>query len=144
MSLIVLCGMLLSILASPSGAAAQQDRGAAAAREQAFIENLRREDPASADRYIALRKTQEQAIAELRRREGQVNAMPPELRGPMLPQLKQARRTYVDSQLKIFDFLDERDRRMIARLQEDIAQFNLSLEDRRRAREELKKLLGSP
>jgi hypothetical protein len=144
MSLIVLCGMLLSILASPPGAAAQQDRGAEAAREQAFIENLRREDPASADRYIALRKTQEQAIAELRRREGQVNAMPPGLRGSMLPQLKQAQRNYVDSQLKIFDFLDERDRRMIARLQEDIAQFTLSLEDRRRAREELKKLLGEP
>ena len=138
----LLCAILLAILASPPGAAAQQDRSADAAREQAFIENLRREDPASADRFIALRKAQEQAIAELRRKEGQVNAMPNELRGSMLPQLKQAQRTYVDSQVKILDFFDERDRRIIARLQEDLAQLNRSLEDRRRSRDELKKLLG--
>ena len=142
MSRAILGAMLLAILASPTVASAQQDRGADAAREQTFIDNLRREDPASADRFIALRKTQEQAIAELRRREGQVNAMPPELRGSMLPQLKQAQRNYVDSQVRILDFLDERDRRLIARLQEDISQLNRSLEDRRRSREELKKLLG--
>ena len=136
--------MLLAILASPPGAAAQQDRGGDAAREQAFIENLRRDDPASADRFIALRKAQEQAIAELRRREGQVNAMPSELRGSMLPQLKQAQRRYADAQVKILDFLDERDRRVIARLQEDITQINQALEDRRRSRDELKKLLGDP
>jgi len=136
--------IVLAILASPSAAIAQQDRGADAAREQTFIDNLRREDPASADRFIALRKAQEQAVAELRRREGQVNAMPPELRGSMLSQLKQAQRNYVDAQVKILDFLDERDRRLIARLQEDIVQVNRSLEDRRRARDELKKLLGDP
>ena len=134
--------MLLALLASPPSAAAQQDRGAEAAREQAFIENLRREDPASADRFIALREAQQKAIAELRRKEGQVNAMPPELRGSMLPQLKQAQRNYVDSQLKILDFLDDRDRRLIARLQEDIVQLNRALEDRRRSREELRKLLA--
>jgi hypothetical protein len=134
--------MLLALLASPPPAAAQQDRGAEAAREQAFIENLRREDPASADRFIALREAQQQAIAELRRKEGQVSALPPQLRGTMLPQLKQAQRTYVDSQLKILDFLDEHDRRVLARLQEDITQLNRALEDRRRARDELKKLLA--
>ena len=143
MSRTVLCAMLLAILASPPGAAAQQDRGADTAREQAFIENLRREDSSSADRFIALRKAQEQAISELRRREGQVNAMPPGLRGSMLPQLKQAQRTYVDAQVKILDFLDERDRRVIARLQEDIAQVNQGLEERRRSRDELKKLLAN-
>ena len=134
--------MLLAVVASPPVAAAQPARDDGAAREQAFIENLRREDPASADRFIVLRKAQEQAIAELRRRESQVNAMPPGLRGSMLPQLKQAQRAYMDAQLKILDFLDERDRRVIARLQEDIAQINQSLEERRRSRDELKKLLA--
>ena len=134
--------MLLAVVASPPVAAAQPARDDGAAREQAFIENLRREDPASADRFIVLRKAQEQAIAELRHKESQANAMPPQLRGSMLPQLKQAQRAYVDSQLKMLDFLDERDRRLIARLQEDIAQLNQALEERRRARDELKKLLA--
>jgi hypothetical protein len=136
----VLCALLLASLALPSITAAQPDRGDGAAREQAFIEMLRREDPASAERFIALRDALQQAVAELRRKEGQVNAMPPTLRGTLLSQLKQAQRTYVDCQLKILDFLDEHDRRVIARLQEDIAQLNQALEDRRRSRDELKKL----
>ena len=67
--------------------------------------------------------------------------MPPDLRPALLPQLKQAQRNYVDSQVKILDFLDERDRRSIARMQEDIAQVKRALEERQRSREDLKKLL---
>jgi len=141
MSKAVLCALLLAILASPDVLSAQADKGDAAARERAFIETLRRENPASADRFIALRDAAQQALAELRRREAQVNAMLPGLRGPLLPPLKQAQRNYVDAQFKILDFLDERDRRIIANLQEDIAQFKRALEERQRSREELKKLL---
>lgn len=137
----VLYAVLLAILASPGVALAQPVRDDGAERERAFIEGLRSEDPASADRFIALRDAQRQAMAELRRREGQVNAMPPDLRPSLLPQLKQAQRKYVDSQVKILDFLDERDRRGIARLQEDIAQVKRALEERQRSREDLKKLL---
>ena len=137
----VLCAMLLAILASPPVAAAQQDRGDGAAREQAFIEALRREDPASADRFIALREAEQQALAEFQRSQGRANAMPRELRASFLPQLKQAQRKYVDSQAKILDFLDERDRRIMARLQEEIARLNRALEERRRSRDELMKLL---
>ena len=67
--------------------------------------------------------------------------MPTDLRGPLLPPLKQAQRNYVDAQFKILDFLDERDRRIIASLQEDVAQFKRALDERQRSREELKKLL---
>lgn len=137
----VLYAVLLAILASPGVALAQPVRDDGAERERAFIEGLRSEDPASADRFIALRDAQRQAMAELRRREGQANAMPPDLRPSLLPQLKQAQRKYVDSQVKILDFLDERDRRGIARLQEDIAQVKRALEERQRSREDLKKLL---
>jgi hypothetical protein len=137
----VLYAVLLAILASPGVALAQPVRDDGAERERAFIEGLRSEDPASADRFIALRDAQRQAMADLRRREGQVNAMPPDLRPSLLPQLKQAQRKYVDSQVKILDFLDERDRRGIARLQEDIAQVKRALEERQRSREDLKKLL---
>jgi hypothetical protein len=137
----VLYAVLLAILASPGVVLAQPVRDDGAERERAFIEGLRSEDPASADRFIALRDAQRQAMAELKRKEGQVNAMPPDLRPSLLPQLKQAQRKYVDSQVKILDFLDERDRRGIARLQEDIAQVKRALEERQRSREDLKKLL---
>ena len=141
MSKAVLCALLLAILASPDVLSAQADKGDGAAREREFIETLRRESPASADRFIALRGAAQQALAELRRREAQANAMPTELRGSLLPQLKQAQRNYVDAQFKILDFLDERDRSIVARLQEEAAQFKRALEDRQRSREELKKLL---
>jgi len=141
MSKAVLCALLLAILASPAVLSAQADKGDGAARERAFIETLRRESPASADRFIALRDAAQQALVELRRLEAQANAMPTGLRGPLLPQLKQAQRNYVDSQFKILDFLDERDRRIIANLQEEVAQFKRALDERQRSREELKKLL---
>jgi len=141
MSKAVLGALLLAILASPDVLSAQADKGDGAARERAFIETLRRESPASADRFIALRDAAQQALVELRRLEAQANAMPTGLRGPLLPQLKQAQRNYVDSQFKILDFLDERDRRIIANLQEEVAQFKRALDERQRSREELKKLL---
>jgi hypothetical protein len=133
--------MLLALLASSGVALAQPVRDDGAERERAFIEGLRSEDPGSADRFIALRDAQRQAMAELRRKEGQVNAMPSDLRASSLPQLKQAQRKYLDSQVKILDFLDERDRRGIARLQDEIGQIKRALEERQRSREELKKLL---
>jgi len=141
MSKAVLGALLLAILASPDVLSAQADKGDGAARERVFIETLRRESPASADRFIALRDAAQQALVELRRLEAQANAMPTGLRGPLLPQLKQAQRNYVDSQFKILDFLDERDRRIIANLQEEVAQFKRALDERQRSREELKKLL---
>jgi len=142
MSKAVLCALLLAILASPDVLSAQADKGDGAARERAFIETLRRENPASADRFIALRDAAQQALAELRRREAQANAMPTtELRGPLLPQIKQAQRNYVDAQFKILDFLDERDRGIIKNLQEEVGHFRRALDERQRSREELKKLL---
>ena len=133
--------MLLAILASAFVSAAQPDEGDSAAREKAFIEALQRENPASVARFIALRDAQQKALAELQSTEGRANATPPALRPSFLPQLKQARRKYVDSQLKILDFLDERDRGIVARLQEEIGRFNRELEGRQKSRDELKKLL---
>jgi hypothetical protein len=134
--------LLLAILASPFLAAAQPDKGDSAAREQAFIEALRREDPASATRFIALHDAQQKALAELQNAERRANAVPPALRASFLPQLKQARQKYVASQLKILDFLDERDRGIVGRLQEEIGRFNRELEGRQKSRDELNKLLS--
>ena len=136
-----LCAMLLATLASPTVVAAQQDRDDGGARERAFIDLLRREDPASAERFIALRDARDKALAELQHTERLAGAMPPELRASFVPQLKQARRKYVDSQIQILDFLDERDRRLIARLRGDIEQLNRDLEAHQRSRDELRKLV---
>jgi hypothetical protein len=134
--------MLPAILAAPFVAAAQPDKSDGAAHEKAFIDALRREDPASADRFIALRDAQQRALAELQSTESRANAVPPVLRSSFLPQLKQARRKYVDSQLRILDFLDECDCGIVARLQEEIGRFNRELEGRQKSRDELKKLLS--
>jgi hypothetical protein len=141
MSRSILCAMLLAILASAFVSAAHPEEGDSAAREKAFIEGLQRENPASAARFIALRDAQQKALAELQSTEGRANAAPPALRPSFLPQLKQARQKYVDSQLKILDFLDERDRGIVTRLQEEIGKFNRELEGRQKSRDELKKLL---
>lgn len=138
----ILWVILLAMFASPFVAAAQPDKGEGAAREKAFIEALRRDDPASADRFLALRDAQQKALAELQRTESRANAVPPVLRSSFLPQLKQARQKYVDSQLKILDFLDEHDRAIVARLQEEIGRFNRELEGRQKSRDELKRLLS--
>ena len=142
MSRSILWAMLLAILAAPFVAAAQPDKSDGARHEKAFVEALRREDPASADRFVALRDAQQKALAELQSAESRANAVPPVLRASFLPQLKQARREYVDSQLRILDFLDERDRGIVARLQEEIGRFNRELEGRQKSRDELKKLLS--
>jgi hypothetical protein len=136
----LLCAALFAVSALPTAVAAQ-GRDDRAAREQAFIEVLRREDPASAEKFIALRDAQQQAVAELQKAEGRANALPPALRPSALPQLKQARRKYAESQLKILDFLDERDQKVMARLQEELGQFKRSVDDRRKARDELQQLL---
>src|SRR6266446_4812848 len=104
MSRPILWAMLLAILGSPCVAAAQPDKGDGT-REKTFVEALRREDPASADRFIALRDAQQKALADLQSTESRANTVPPALRPAFLPQLKQARQKYVDSQIKILDFL---------------------------------------
>lgn len=137
----LLCAALLSVFALPAAAVAQQGRDDQLAREQAFVEALRREDAALAEKFIALRDAQKKAVAELQETEARAMSLPPSLRPSALPQLKQARRKYVESQLKIFDFLDERDRKLMARLQEDMGRLSRELDERQKARDDLKKLL---
>jgi len=133
--------VLLAVSALSTAAPAQQGRDDQAERERAFVEALRAEDPASAEKFIALNEARQQAVAELQKTEARANAMPPEIRITLLPQLKQARKKYAESQIKMLDFLDERDRRLITRLQEEIARFNHQLDERQKSREEMNKLL---
>jgi hypothetical protein len=129
-------------LATPWAAAAQMRTQEETERERATIEALRREDPAEADRYVALSDARAQAIADLRRAETQYNAAGPELRSAFTAPLRRAQSKYAETSLALLDFFDARERRAIARYQEEIQRINKLLEDRQRSRAELQKLLA--
>ena len=127
---------------TPSPVMTQGQRGAEPADpDQPFVEALRREDPAIADRYVALRNARQDAITALRRAEEQYSAAGAELRRIFLPQLLQARRNYAQTSLALFDFADERDRRIVAKYQEEMTRINAALEERKKLRAEFEKLL---
>jgi hypothetical protein len=135
--------VLLAVLLATSSVAGAQTRTAEEAeRERTLIEALRREDPAEADRYVALSDARAQAIAELRRVEAQYNAAGPELRSVFSAPLRRAQRKYAETSLAVLDFFDARERRAITRYHEEIERINKILEDRQRSRAELQKLLG--
>jgi hypothetical protein len=135
---------LLAVLGiSPPPAAAQAPKSAGDDEgDRKFVESLQREDPASAERYIALRNARMKAMDELRRAQEQYGAGGPELRPLSLPLLKQAQRRYAESSLALLDFLDARNRRALATYQEEINRINRLLEEHDGMRAELGRLLG--
>ena len=64
----------------------------------------------------------------------------PELRPLLLPQLKEAQRRYAESSLAVLDFLDARDRRALARYEEEIGRIKALLDEHVRTRADLEKL----
>jgi len=110
-------------------------------RERAFLEGLAREDPAEADRYVALRDARNQAIAEVRKAQTRYAAAGPELRALFGRELRDAQRRYAQRSLALMDFLDARARRALSRYHDEIAQINRALEERARSRAELENLL---
>jgi hypothetical protein len=115
---------------------------ATGADDQSFVDNLRREDPAAADRYVALRDAREKALAELRKIETQATAIAPEARGLFARSLIQARKKYAETSLALMDFFDERDRATVQRYQDEIGKINAVLDERKKARADLEKLLA--
>jgi len=110
-------------------------------RERAFVEGLRREDPAEADRYLALRDARNQAVDDVQKAQQRYAAAGPELRSLFAQQLRDAQRRYAQRSLELLDFLDARERRALARYQEEIGRINRVLEERGRSRAELEKML---
>jgi hypothetical protein len=136
-------GTLFAILGmAPPYARAQPPRTAGDHDgDRAFVEALQREDPSSAERYLALRDARMKGLAELQRAQDQYGAGGPELRSLSLPLLRQAQRRYAESSLALLDFLDERNRRAIANYQDEINRINRVLEEHEGMRAELGKLL---
>jgi len=112
-------------------------------RDRVFIEALRREDPDTAVRYTDLQGARRAAIAELQKVQTRYAAAGPELRPVMLPQLKDAQRRYAETSLAVLDFLDARDRRALARYEEEIGRIKALQEERTRARADLEKMRRS-
>jgi hypothetical protein len=140
-SRLLLGAMLLAVLLGAAPAAVAQPPRSDDDRERAFVEGLRRGDPAAAERYVALRDAREQARAELKQAEARYGAAGQELRPVFLPQVRQARRKYAESSLALLDFLDARDRQAIASYRETIDRITRMLEEHARTRAELEKLL---
>ena len=142
---LAVCGALLlswPLSVPPLVANAQAPGAQETERERQFVEALRREDPAEADRFVALSDARAQAIAELRRAEGQYSAAGPELRSAFAASLRRAQQKYAEASLALLDFFDAREHRAIARYQEEIQRVQKTLEDRQRTRAELQRLLN--
>ena len=133
---------LIAVLATSTPAGFAQERSPAAddERDRAFVEALRREDPADAARYTELRDARRAAVAELQTVQSRYGAAGPGLRPVMLPQLKDAQRRYAETSLAVLDFLDARDRRALARYEEEIGRIKALLEEHTRTRADLEKL----
>jgi hypothetical protein len=136
--------LTLGALCVAGPAAAQPpvpSRGDEAERERAFVEAMRREDPAAADRFVALRDARAQALAELRKIESQYNAAGSGVQGVFVRSLLQARKKYAETSLALLDFFDARDREVVARYQDEIGKINAIIEERKKTRAEFEKLL---
>jgi hypothetical protein len=126
---------------SPGVLAQAPERPADDARERQLVDALQREDPATAARYVQLRDARALAVTNLRRAEDEYQAAGAELRPVLLGQLRDAQRRYAETSLALLDFLEERNRKALAGYQQEITRLNGTLEEYRRTREELEKLL---
>ncbi|HET7343079.1 MAG TPA: hypothetical protein VFL90_16560 [Methylomirabilota bacterium] len=129
---------LLLVALTAAGAFAQGPRPDP---DQGFIESLRRDDPAGAERFVSLRDARDKAIADLQQATQRYNAGGAVLHSVTLPPLAQARHRYAETSLALLDFLDAHDRASLQRLQENIERLNRVLEERKKSRAELEKLL---
>jgi hypothetical protein len=132
--------LLVALVALPPRGLAQARGEADDEQERKFVEVLRREDPAEAERWIQLRDVRLRAVSELREAETQYNAAGSALRTLALPRLTQARRRYAEASLAVLDFLDTRDRHTLASYEEAVTRLKGVLNERQQTRAELEKL----
>src|SRR4051812_41300932 len=133
--------LALILAATPVLGQAPAKGGAAAAEDAAFVEYLRRQDPAAAERFLTLRDARDAALTDYRQATERYGAGGPALRAGSLPALQQARRRYAEASLALLDFLDARDRSVIAKLEADAARVKRMLDERARDRGELERML---
>jgi hypothetical protein len=138
---IVLVAIALT-LAVPGAVPGQPRSGDEPERDQAFVDSLRRDDPAAADRYVALRDARAQALAEMRKAEAQYNKAGPELRAAFFRPARDAQRKYAQTSLALLEFFDQQDQALITRYQDEIVRIRKLLEERQKTRADIEKLLA--
>lgn len=137
----LIASVVAMVLAGACAAGAQPAaKSSAAAEDAAFVEYLRRQDPAIAERFLALRDAREAALTELQRASERYASGGPALRPVSLPALQQARRRYAAAALAVLDFLDERDRALIMRLEGDLERVKRSIDGRVKDRAEMERM----
>ena len=131
-----------ALVATSAGAqpAAERPTGKQDDAADTYGEMLRRTDPDAHARYVRLRAARDASLAELNRAQDRYRAAGPELRAVSLPQMRAARKKYAAEEIAFLDFLDERDRNALEQYRAAIEQINGLLEQRARAREELREL----
>ena len=130
----LLAGILFALATMPALAQAPD-------ADQAFVDFLRRQDPAAADRFVALRDAREAARVDLEQASRRYSAGGSALRSVSLPELQRARKRYAEASLALLDFLDARDRGVIAKLEADIEHVKRTLQERAGARAEMERML---
>jgi hypothetical protein len=131
---------LVATNAGAQPAAERRPTGKQADAADAYGEMLRRTDADAHARYVRLRAARDASLAELNRAQDRYRSAGPELRAVSLPQMRAARKKYAADEGAFLDFLDERDRKTLEQYRAATEQINRLLEQRARAREDLREL----
>ena len=140
---VVVAVAVAALVATSAGAQPAAERRPTGKQDDdadAFGEMLRRTDSDGYARYVRLRAARDASLAELNRAQDRYRSAGPELRAVSLPQMRAARKTYATDEIAFLDFLDERDRKTLEQYRAATEQINGLLEQRARAREELREL----
>jgi hypothetical protein len=133
---------LVAALLASGPAAAQAPRVSPPPDDEtrAYLESLRRSDPAAHAKFLALREARDREFAEVVRLQDEMRAAGPNMRQFLAPQLRAARRRYAEQALTLLDFLDQQDRKALGEFEKAIADIHALLAERQRARTELEQL----
>ena len=139
-AVVVAVAALVATSAGAQPAAERRPTGKQDDAADAYGEMLRRADSAAHARYVRLRAARDTSLAELNRAQDRYRSGGPELRVVALPQMRAARKKYAADEAAFLDFLDERDRTTLEQYRAATEQINKLLEQRARAREDLREL----
>ena len=137
---VVAVAALVATSAGAQPAAERRPPGKQNDAADAYGEMLRRTDSDAYARYVRLRAARDASLAELNRAQDRYRSAGPELRAVSLPQMRAARKKYAADETAFLDFLDERDRKTLEQYRAATEQINKLLEQRTRAREDLREL----
>lgn len=139
-AVVVAVAALVATSAGGQPAAERRPTGKSNDAADAYGEMLRRTDSDAHARYVRLRAARDASLAELNRAQDRYRSAGPELRAVSLPQMRAARKKYAADEHAFLDFLDERDRKTLEQYRAATEQINRLLEQRARAREDLREL----